>query len=165
MLLNLGSHVTSHNLLGSVSTCCAQPCFSSLLQMMLSALRSSFLHRLWLISCFSGSSMYIYLLYKSQVSAVQWKSRLNLLELQKYTLPGITETIPMSEYFEKNYWVLLFICRPLLEGVWTNQPCCVKLSKVHPSSNFGKSVEVCDPVRRGQQHHVPCLAMTGRAGE
>lgn len=43
MLLNFGSRVTFHHLLGSVSACCAQPCFSPLLQMMLNALQSSFL--------------------------------------------------------------------------------------------------------------------------
>lgn len=49
MLLDFGSHVTFHNLLGSMSACCAQLCFSPLLQMMLSALQSSFLHKLCLM--------------------------------------------------------------------------------------------------------------------
>lgn len=38
------------------------------------------------------------------------------------------------------------------------------LSKAHPSSNFGESVGVWDPVRPGWQHDVPCLAMTDRIG-
>lgn len=61
--------------------------------------------------------MCMYLLLKSQVSPIQWKSWLNPLELQEYVLLGITEDIPMSEYFGKNYWVLLFIYKPLQEGM------------------------------------------------
>lgn len=136
MLLKCGSHVTFHNLLGSMGACWAQPCsFSTAASDAQCITKSLVLFCIDCESCFFNPAyvhiyIYIYCLFymnvlncpKPQVPPVKCKSWLSPLEPSKYTLLGITKNIlsardvkesplglSMSEYLEKNEWVLLLI--------------------------------------------------------